>query len=487
MNKELNPGTLFFEYWNTLSKIKASRIRNVMRPESQQFKASVVDALHLSDGPSAYARISELVAGSEEGKEYGRMLVVMNLIDDFFYSIHPRSLFLPGSEQKEMGLNHWLTKLQMYRLNKGYYYESDNRILIPRGPLTRAARAVTTSCAEVFRDRFLSLSVCDKISKFNDVPVKIEICPIGLSRQDGVSGAAQPVETVRFIPVGTKAEHIEVRQECRNGQDFVSFDLPDGEHVKRCIQNSIECKDSTADFIMAPEFMVTEQLADELSDIIYSTPGNYRIFLAGTGATVDKEEDQSWNEARVFNCRGTTLWRQRKIWQADLPLARAEKLELTSASGDLGTIMEDNASGEVLVIADIEDLGRCVIFICQDIKASPLANYVVENFQPDWVFVPILDFGVDVGRWSHDRCYGLSGDSPARYLVLTSLSLSEKVGEKDLNCALAVGPKSSDGEKINRALALRKLTAGNDFIDLHWNDVKDQTTMIATTKKTAAT
>lgn len=477
MSNENNPGILFFEYWNVLSTLKASKIRNIMKPESEGFFLKVDEALAESDGEEACNKLADLVENHSEGRKQGRMLAVMTCIDELFYSIHPRLLYLPDSGAFSPGLTHWLNKLQMSRIKDGFYFKREGRVLVPRGPLTRVARAVTTSCAEVFRDRFHSLSVCNLVSTINEVPVSIDVKVIGVSRKDGVASVEERPNVFRFIPVAVDKDDLKVSQDFRNGQDFIDFKISDAAMVKKTILDGIAASETKPDFVIAPEFMITEKMAEEISNAVFRNPGSYRLFLAGTGATLEEEEGQSWNEARMMNARGQVLWRQRKIWQADLPCARADKLGILPTVKS-GAIMEDNASGESLVVADVEDLGRCVILICQDIKATPLTNYLIDNYQPDWVFVPLLDFGVDEGRWSHDRCYALSSSSAARYLVSTSLSLAEKIGEKDLACASAIGPKDSDGEKINRAAILLKLQGGSGFIDLSWDAVTSKTKMV---------
>ncbi|EJM74584.1 hypothetical protein PMI29_00550 [Pseudomonas sp. GM49] len=448
-----------------------------MRPESKEFFFLIDEALAEANGEDSYNRISELVENYGEGRKQGRMLAVMSSIDNLFYSIHPRLLHLPDSNAFSPGLTHWLNQLQMTRIKDGCYLKREGRVLVPRGPLTRTARAVTTSCAEVFRDRFHSLSVCDLTSKINEVPVSFDVKVIGVSRKDGVGSVENRPDIFRFIPVAIDKDDLNVSQEFRNGQDFIDFKVSDGARVKACVLDGIVAGDNEPDFVIVPEFMITENIAGEISDAIFRNPASYRLFLAGTGATLEEEDGQSWNEARMMNARGQVLWRQRKIWQADLPCARADKLGVFPTVKS-GSIMEDNASGENLVIADVEDLGRCVILICQDVKASPLTNYVIDNFQPDWVFVPLLDFGVDEGRWSHDRCYALSSSSAARYLVSTSLSLAEKVGDKNLPCASAIGPKDSDGEKINRAAVLVRLENESNYVDVSWDAVVTKTKMM---------
>ena len=161
--------------------------------------------------------------------------------------------------------------------------------------------------------------------------------------------------------------------------------------------------------------------------------------MAGSGNSVETQDDLPWNEARVLNGVGVELWRQKKIWQAGLDAARAKDLNLNP--GPTGRLMEKNHAGTEVVVADIDSLGRCVILICQDIQSYPLASDILRNYQPDWVFVPIMDWGTGTERWAHQRAYELSAISQARFLIASSLSMVEKLKKDEQPCGLAVGPR----------------------------------------------
>jgi hypothetical protein len=193
--------------------------------------------------------------------------------------------------------------------------------------------------------------------------------------------------------------------------------------------------------------------------------------LAGTGHTVECEDGQAWNEGRVVNGLGAVIWRQRKFWQAGIGKDRAAELNLVFPS-DGRFLLEDNASGDEIVVADVDGFGRCIMLICQDVQSRPLSDELIRQFQPDWVFVPILDIGIDEGRWAHARTFELSALSPARFLVSTSTSLAAKIGREDVACGLAVGPKGCtevDNGRLSK-LAVVDKEKGLSYALIDWQE-----------------
>jgi hypothetical protein len=146
-------------------------------------------------------------------------------------------------------------------------------------------------------------------------------------------------------------------------------------------------------------------------------------------------------------------------------------LEYNLSDPGAGLSMEDNCSGNEVCVVDLDGLGRCVILICQDLEADPLAGDLIRNFQPDWVFAPILDRGIDTGRWVHQRAFALSALSPARFIVSCSTALADRAKVTgEIACGMAVGPKDSFGEDEGRVHALAYLVDNADFATLKWRE-----------------
>ena len=183
------------------------------------------------------------------------------------------------------------------------------------------------------------------------------------------------------------------------------------------------------------------------------------------------EDGQAWNEGRVVNGLGGIIWKQRKLWQAGIDQQRARDFSLEPPENGR-YLLEDNASGEEVVVADIDGFGRCIMLICQDVQAKPLTDELIRIFQPDWVFAPILDIGISDGRWVHARTFELSALSPARFLVATSTSLAAKPGKAGVACGLAVGPKGCTEVDAGRVstLAVADKAQGHNYSLIEWQE-----------------
>ncbi|BEV10584.1 hypothetical protein ATDW_10800 [Asticcacaulis sp. DW145] len=276
-----------------------------------------------------------------------------------------------------------------------------------------------------------------------------------------------------FIPVATKAN------------DLIFTDRPLGDsRAMTCTTSSTLCASTTifnaieaageAMFAIAPEFVVTENEAISLGKLLRSLKASPALTVAGTGLTVSNDGYQAWNESQALNRYGTPLWRQRKIWPAKIDADVAIGLGLPNP-GKGKQVVEDTASGSEIVVADIENVGRCVTFICQDIKIRPLVGDVIEAFQPDWVFVPILDRGVGPSRWMQTAAFEHSDLGQSRFLIVSSLSMAEKLGKPTPHFAMAIGPRDisenvGGGAETDRAIKIIHVREeGHPYADLTWN------------------
>ena len=448
-NTIITPALLFLNYWKLAAKWKASLIANVQRP-SPTFRDELFELLKIADGPISTAKIDALVKNSKDGKRRGRILVLMEVLDQFFYQIHPRTLYDTDMSYINLEKLHWLKHLQTTRILTGCYCNLGGRKLIPRGPLTRDFRPISASSADCFRDRFSALSVVENNTSVNEVPVSISMkVKIANSPQGIATEGVYKDRHIAFMPLAEVESDLSVNQRTKQNISFVDFKACSDIDIPKKTLDIIH-QIGYSDIIMAPELVVSETDSKLIEAGIRINTGRFRAFVAGSGHTLSKEKGQSWNNSNLYNGAGGLVFGQRKIWLADIPSARAKEFGLDTSAPRL---VEDNASGEELIVADLDGFGRCIILICQDLNASPMAEYVIGNYQPDWVFVPILDVGVSVGRWFHQRILELSNSAPSRFLVCSSLSLADKAAYQDVACGLAFGPlceqKSEKDEELD--------------------------------------
>lgn len=473
MNKKLTPANFFVEQWIEASGWRSSLLTSAVPPD-EQFLKCVRQALKEHDGSDAYSKLKDLIDTDLGYRRNGRILAILSEIDKFFLAIHPRSYMDSSTIQSRLGAYHWLKQLQLVRLVRGEYFRTDQLRLIPRGPLTRLHRPEDATSAHCFSDRFAALAVVPDNVMLEDIRVPILHLVKGGGAADGIIGSVGYKDrTVAFVPVAEDKSHLQAIQRSTNQQHFVDYSTASSINVPQALDAILKAI-GFADIVLAPEMVVSEVDAASVKTNITNRPGEFRFFLAGTGCTQDSENGQPWNEARVFNGAGATIFKQRKLWQAEIRPQRVEDFGLQPCEG---RIMEDNASGEELSVADLDGFGRCLILICQDLQARPLVESIIQKFQPDWIFVPILDMGISEGRWTHQRSFELSGLSPARFLVVSSLALASKSGLKDAACGMAVGPKDGDEEITPRKICLAKIDSSKaeGYALISWADAWGET------------
>jgi hypothetical protein len=445
---QLSPAQLFLEYWGTASQWSQNVALRVMRP-SKGFESAIQNALMIAEGDKSYAAIRELVSSVQDGLEKGRMLTALSLIDRFFDVSHPRAL-IHSSMKEKLPLTHWIRGLIYHRDVEGCFYKDDYNFLIPKGTLTRLSRSPFTTSAYCFSDSFCYLSVVPRVMKNDEQRVMVTPIKIGGSSTRGVGTSLGAVgsETVGIIPIAEEASHLDLQHTVRDGVNYIDACASKSIDVPTLVMSALSSL-GPIDIVVAPELLINEVDCDNISAQMRSKPSNARMFVAGSGNTVEKVDEQSWNESRVLNRFGVELWRQRKIWQAGLDQDRAAGLGIDISADAF--LMEDNCAGTEVVVADVEGLGRCVVLICQDLQMAPLTAELIRYYQPDWVFTPILDWGAHAGRWTHQRTWDLSAISPARYVVASSTALAHKLGKALPSPAgLLVGPREEIGPDSGR-------------------------------------
>jgi hypothetical protein len=107
---------------------------------------------------------------------------------------------------------------------------------------------------------------------------------------------------------------------------------------------------------------------------------------------------------------------------------------------------------------------------------------LLRRWQPDWVFVPIMDRGIVEGGWFHRRAHALANHSHARFVAVTSTGLPRTGATGPTACLLVACANSGDGVAPDRAMACKHVEPGGkpgratiDFGSEPWR----QTTTVA--------
>ena len=95
--------------------------------------------------------------------------------------------------------------------------------------------------------------------------------------------------------------------------------------------------------------------------------------------------------------------------------------------------MEDIAAARTLTVCDLPNAGRIIVMICEDFEQLAPTGILAEATKPDWIFAPVLDVSLDLGRWPHQRCMEIGRRSLSRIVVTSSTTLSvRRDGKKAL-------------------------------------------------------
>lgn len=476
MPPQNSPGSVFVALWKELLRLAPDqRAMLDVRPDDAG-KRAIEAALRGNDGESVVAQLLDILSKGGGGRDLLRLkLETMRSIDAAYYAIHPRSKSSPLGRFATRPA--WLEEAVAARQHSGAYFIGDEgERLIARGPLLRCERAEDASAADSLADRFAALSVVPGTLSQDGRPIRVEHRVVGNSKIDGVSsGTNDGKEHVAFLAVTQDADELHVEYRQHEGRDFIDFRASAALDVPERVLKGLH-QVGDVDIAIAPELVISEAHAEAICRRIAIAGLGVRLFVAGSGhTTTGRDGTLFWNETRVVNSVGKELWRQRKLWLASVASERAA--ELGAVGGKAGSHPECNAAGDTIEIVDIDGFGRCVVLICQDLVSRPLAAELLQEYQPDWVFVPIMDEDVSEGRWGHQRAFAHSDASRARFLLVTGTAYARKLdaarkrGRKEpVVMGLAVGPLAKDAGDAGRACAVLTVTSasGIEFAKVQW-------------------
>lgn len=459
LKKYYSPQEIFFDLWDCASSLTTFQRTTAEVCEDLVFKLKTALENDLEEDA---AQSSLLLILGEIGKsrqiENGAIMALLRAIDDIFLRIHPR--FQSTTTKVVMPvIPAWLRRAELKRLRAGVYWEQGVKVLIPRGPLLRVNRKQFSAGGEQIEDYFSSLTISHTQISLNHRNIKVKNLVIPLGGRRGVSANISGPKSMIFLPIAIEPADLKLDGEIIGGQGFMtSRCLTDGANILEKVLQ----EESEIDFLIAPEMTVDEFSANRISGVIKAATNAPRLTIAGTGSTTAVDSDfLTWNQCSAMNQFGYSLWQQRKMWMSGIPNDKARAYGFKDSPS--GFYLEKNAEADEIVIADIEGFGRCCILICQDLQSKPLATIMLKEFQPDWIFCPILDPGIRSGGWAHQRAFDLSSESNARFVICSSLSMVSRPVSSLPAIGLVIGPKAS---------IIQENDNGRSFFEVYLNTSK---------------
>lgn len=484
------PGDIFLALWREASVWSPADRAQALHIATAK-RAQIEVTLARDDGVSASEVLMTLLDKERKAggrRHVGLVLAILKAVDKQFLAIHPRIGVTATSAAARPPLPDWLEAAEAERVLVGSYARADDLVLIPRGPLYRPFAPPEAQSAETMRDRFTALAVAKSVSTQEHRPIKVSIGVVGQSTVTGVrSPLSRGEERIAFLPIAKEEADLERNATVVGDEKFVSIEPAAGFDAAAALTAAVLAA-GDVDIAIAPEFVIPQTASEAFAGAIAKSAGpRAKLTIAGSGNTVRDAAGQVWNEARTYNDFGTEIWRQRKVWPAGIAEWRANDFGLGPV-GATALVFEATQADDQIVVKDIEGLGRCLILICQDLQTQPLANELIAQYEPDWIFVPILDVGVKIGRWMHTRAYDLSKISQTRFLIASSASMCFWGAKKPATLpaiGLAVGPESPATPAVgpSRAVLAAFLSHSTDqFVTIRWGHGVWDETVVKTAK-----
>ena len=146
-------------------------------------------------------------------------------------------------------------------------------------------------------------------------------------------------------------------------------------------------------------------LAGELKALRARKDSSLRMVVAGSCLSEEREchLGLAFNECVVLGALGQTLCRgQRKLNHYAMKAARMTDYGLHAV--DSRDHKEHTQSCRFVQIPDGR-LGRMLVLICEDLAQARPGDRVLDAFQPDWVFTPVLDGEIRLDCWIDQRAW----------------------------------------------------------------------------------
>ncbi len=354
-----------------------------------------------------------------------RAFVVARCIDDCLEPFHPRYRQTLRGRRARMGLG--LHEIDSYYLRHGRFNKStESGLILPKAPLRPGwIRRRPDVSDNQLRDRFRFLSYYRE-PELREHTVSVRKLP-EYKDIDGRSIARQGLR-IAVIPLATYPNDLSLRtREDRRGRLDIEPD-PSREELlaDRASAALFAANAEGAQIALFPELVVSLAVRKAIVETlrqITETDGTSALQLVAAGSGACTDAGRTYNECVVFNGYGWPLWRQRKLTQYSPP---AERLERWGAQVSRREKYRENyhGGGELQVIDSSG--GRMTVLICQDLFEDKPSGRVMRELRPDWVFCPVLDSELEVGRWMHQQSMPLAARYGVSVIVVNNLDLPRR-------------------------------------------------------------
>ncbi|BBK30843.1 hypothetical protein EDC65_1722 [Stella humosa] len=477
LRSSAEPAQLFLIAWSVAIRLSGNAL-SMAKACPDDVKFAVADALTQHNGADAVIKCCAALRkiwpeGAAVGirqRQAGLLLQLMREIDIAMAHVHPRSRLLPPYFTRPAAPA-WVREAGERRTAYGVYAQTDTHFLVPRGPFARNARGRFHEGGFSLPDQFgyLGCGVRRLDHDSGTATVHIHVIDQGIARGVPPRKRSEGAERVTFVPLAEASTDLVPRLRELDGTAVIDITQGGSFHPLASFTRAVrDAADS--DMLLAPELTIVASDLDGFAHALASGPSP-RLVVAGSGLMPARDHEPPVNEAVMLNALGATLWRHRKVWAYGMNKPTFERLDLGDLP-DTQQLMENITCGDTFTIADVDGLGRCLVLICQDLMIASLPA-LLHSWQPDWVFVPILDTGTGIDRWSTHRAITLSFESQGHFLVCSSLTMVHWLKDKSAApgkeiMAVAIGPgRTAAADKGSHAPLARAEVACESSVMRH--------------------
>jgi hypothetical protein len=452
------PADLFLALWEYVNtRVPRSHLSGAYRTNAA-IDDALQTALRKPDGQAAVAGVVAVLRDywtdqvSEKGRKTraGLFLGAMRAIDDAFEQIHPRTLLAAGIGRVSPPA--WAIEARDKRLVEGVYAVRGERALIPRGPFARSPRGPLETATFSLVDQFAACAVAP-LSIEEDgrtISVVVKVVTQGVAKGVPPRTRRAGSEAITLAPLAEAKGDLVATVSEDEGTSYIDVEKG-AAFAPRDIFAGLVGDFSETDVLLLPELVLDMDDVEGIRDTLATTKGERpRMVVCGSGLEANGDE-WPWNASQIVNGSGTRLWAHRKNAAYGMLKDTFDNLKIKNI-GKAKQLMEKISWSEQITIGDVEGLGRCLVLICQDVM-MPGVEQLVRAYEPDWVFLPILDSGTNFHRWPYKRLVDLSAIGPTRFVVVSSLTM------------LHWRKKHFPGEQIGVAVGPRYVVAGDKSAD----------------------
>jgi predicted amidohydrolase len=432
MPADLNLANLFARIWHDLARDMATFDR-VLRDLADQrtevlFSAHMLDERLATQGPEALAYPYEQISQGDE-IETRRVILIAQAIDRWYGRLssenrmprQPADVALARANRTLLRFGRFNTDTRL-----GYVLPKRPRWGRWSDPDLELPNAVTSPW-----DAFKSLIVTPTEIKATDPDNPLQSRAVRFSYRFVDPTVLRAVEVdwipiIGFAPLAEALDDLDIRLVEQDGKHWYDAQVRDlSSRVAAAIQALCE---AGANLIIFPEMVVHPEALNALKGAIatHGPSSQLRLVLAGTSRQPSGGA-RPYNEARLFNHRGTEIGRQRKLHRWNLPHDLRDRYGLQHASlHQTADLFEFIIPGEEVIVIEQTQFGRMAVMICEDLARSEPGQWLRQRMLLDWLLTPILDGSMHPSRWMAQRGSNAALGGRCRVIVANSFSLTHR-------------------------------------------------------------